>query len=221
MKRDPIPPKDADFDHWVVAFAAYIAANGTTMGIKAPVMSALASGVTAWTHAYAATTNPATVTSTAVSVKNEARATLETLLRPLLRQIQADPATTNDMRTSMGLHIPSRTHTRAAVPTTAPQLSLTNGQHLTHIIGIQDTAATNTTAKPPGVKACKLYHKVGGPPPKDLTEMTLLDTPGKSPYLAQFAGAQAGQVVYYQGYWTNTHDETGPLSDLVSGTLIG
>jgi hypothetical protein len=51
--------------------------------------------------------------------------------------------------------------------------------------------------------------------------MTLLDTPGKSPYLAQFAGAQAGQVVYYQGCWTNTHDETGPLSDLVSGTLIG
>jgi len=38
MYSDPIPPKDSDFDKWLKSFAAYIAANGASMGIKPAVM---------------------------------------------------------------------------------------------------------------------------------------------------------------------------------------
>jgi hypothetical protein len=218
MNRDTIPEKDGEFDQWVLPFAAYIAANGAAMGIKTAIMLALANGVAAWTTAYAPTTNPATVNSTEVALKNQARAALEAILRPLIRQIQADPATTNDMRTAMNIHVPKGTRSRAAVPTTPPQLTLVNGQHLSQNIGIADAV---TGSWPACADGCKLYFKVGGPVPLDISEMALLDIASTPSYLAQFAGAQAGQTAYYRACWVNTHGETGPVSDLVSATIIG
>ncbi len=221
MNQDPIPRKDIDLNNWVIPFAAYIATNGTTMSIKAAIMLALANAVAVWKTAYAGVANPATATSIAVSLKKEARVELEAVLRPLLRQIQANPDTTDDMRTAMNIHITTGTHTRAAVPTTAPQLTVVNGQHQSHTIVICDVNTPGSTVKPAGVKGCNVYFKVGGPAPLDISEMALHGVASTSPHAAQFAGAQAGKAVYYCGCWVNTHDETGPMSDLVSATIIG
>jgi hypothetical protein len=216
--HDSIPRKDGNFDKWVLPFAAYIAANGVSMGIKPATMLALVNAVTNWSHAFAGVANPATTTSTAVSLKSLARVELEAVLRPLIRQIQADSATTDDMRTAMNINIPSGTHTRAAVPSTQPQLTLGNGQHQAHLLGITDVV---TGSRPDCANGCKLYFKVGGPVPADISEMNLLDIATTSSYLAQYAGAQAGQTAYYRACWVNSHNETGPVSDLVSGTIIG
>jgi len=221
MHSDPIPRKDVDFHHWLLPFAAYLAANGLGMGLKPLTLAALANGVAAWQTAYAATTNPATVTRTDVTLKNAARTALVARLRPLIRQIQADPATTNDLRTTLGLHIPGRAYTRAAVPATSPQLQLDTGQRLEHIIEIKDAASPYSKAKPAKVKGCKLYCQVGGAAPADEHGMTLLEVVTKSPYIVRFAGAQAGQIAYYRARWVNRHNEAGPLSDLVSAIIPG
>jgi hypothetical protein len=162
-------------------FAANLAANGASMGyFKPSALLALATGVTAWTSAYA--------------------------------------ATTNDMRTSMAYRspaalTPARRRRRHSKPSaTGCTWSSTSASRI---------PLPHSKAQPRGVKGCKIYCKVGGPAPTDLSEMTLLDTPSKSSHLAQYTAAQAGQAVYYRGCWVNTHGETGPMSDLVSGTIIG
>jgi hypothetical protein len=219
MSRDAIPPKDTDFNNWVVPFNAYIALNGTAVGVADADKMALNLAVNAWTPAYAATQNPATAGPAATGTKNTARAALEAVLHPLIKQIQANPAVTDDMRTAMGLHISDGTHTRAAVPATSPQLTVRNGLHLEHIIDFKDAATPTSKAKPAGVKACRIYFKIGGPVPADASAMAILDMPTHTPYIAHFTGAQAGQTVYYLACWVNTHNESGPWSDLVSATI--
>jgi len=222
MNSDPIPKKDADFNSLVIVFVPYLSsAHNPALGITPGQQAAMDGGLAAWTPAYAATLNSATVTSTAVAVKNEARAAFEAVLRPIIRQLKANPAVTDDMLIAMGLRPRSHTHTRAAVPTTAPQLTLRNGLHLEHILVIQDSTSPHSKIKPDGVKGWRLYCKVGGTVPADTGEMTLLDLPSKSTYSARFTGAQAGQVAYYRACWVNTHNENGPWSDLVSGTIPG
>lgn len=222
MYQDPIPPKDADFNDWVLAFAGYLnTAHNPALGVTDDQLLALAAAVAAWTHAYGATTNPATVTSTDVAAKNEARAALEAICRPIIRLLQASPVMTNDIRTSLGLHIPSGTRARAAVPTTAPQLTIRNGLHLEHLVDIRDSASPHSKAQPAGLKGCKLYCKVGGTAPVDASDMTPVELVTKSPYAMHFTGVQAGLVAYYRACWENTHNELGPWSDLASATIPG
>jgi predicted phage tail protein len=42
-----------------------------------------------------------------------------------------------------------------------------------------------------------------------------------TPYLAEYTGAQAGQMVYYWLRWVNTRGEKGPWSEPVSATIAG
>lgn len=221
MNQDPIPRKDSDFDNWVRPFVAYVALNGSALNVKTALLAQLSGLLATWSLTYAATTNPATVTSTAVTAKNEARAAFEVVLRPLLRQIQADPATTDDMRTAMNIRIPSGTHTRAAVPTTAPQLHLGTGQRLAHVLDIHDVTTPHSKAKPAGVKGCEIWAKVGAPAPTDVSQMQLMGTPSHTPHTLNYTGAQAGQPVTYWPRWINTHDETGPWGDPITGTIPG
>ena len=222
MYQDPIPPKDVDFNSLANTLVPYLdGAHNPALNITAEQLAALDGGLAAWTGAYAATLNPATVTSAAVAVKNTTRAAFEAVLRPIIRQLKANPAVTDDLLVAMGLHPDSHTRSRAAVPATAPQLAIRNGLHLEHLVDIKDSASPNSKAKPAGVVGCKLYCQVGGAPPADTSGMALLEIPTDTPYHAHFTGAQAGLVAYYRGCWVNTHKETGPWSDLVSATIPG
>jgi predicted phage tail protein len=42
-----------------------------------------------------------------------------------------------------------------------------------------------------------------------------------TPYLAEYTGAQAGQMAYYWLRWVNTRGEKGPWSEPVSATITG
>jgi hypothetical protein len=225
MAHDAFPPKDSEFNNWVVPFNSYIQSNSNVgaswMGISYADAQALNTKVTNWSNTYNLTLTPASAGPLATQAKTEARTALEAILRPLIRQLQANPAMTNDIRAGLGIHIAAGTHTRAPVPATAPQLTILNGLHLEHIIGFKDATSPNSKKKPDGVKCCRIYFKIGGAAPADLSQMAILDMPTATPYHAHFTGAQAGLVAYYQACWINTHNEAGPVSDVVSATIPG
>ena len=58
----------------------------------------------------------------------------------------------------------------------------------------------------------------GGGDPKDLTFLAL-DT--ATPYLAEYASADAGKTAYYMLRWVSTRDEKGPWSETVEATIVG
>lgn len=225
MAHDAFPPKDSEFNNWVVPFNSYIQSNitlgSTWMGVTNAEAQALSAAVSTWSSAYGLALTPASAGPLATQAKTEARTALEAILRPLIRQLQANPAMTNDIRAGLGIHIAAGTHTRAPVPATAPQLTILNGLHLEHIIGFKDATSPNSKKKPDGVKCCRIYFKIGGAAPADLSQMAILDMPTATPYVAHFTGAQAGLVAYYQACWINTHNEAGPVSDVVSATIPG
>lgn len=225
MNRDPIPHKDADFNNFVLPFNSQVQANHTAtptwMGLTNGQVTDLDTAVTAWADAYAATLNPATATAPDTLAKNEARAALEARLRPLLRQLQANPAMTDDIRADLGLHLPSQGHSRAPVPASAPVLSVDVSQRLQHAISFRDAAAPTSKAKPAGVTACNIYAKIGLPAPTDVSQMQLLGAATHAPFVQHYDGSQAGLTVTLWACWVNAYGEPGPWSAAVSATIPG
>lgn len=91
-----------------------------------------------------------------------------------------------------------------------------NKNRLEQVIHFFDEATPNSKAKPAGVRACELWCKIGGAPPVDASELLYLATDTKSPYIAHFEGATAGQTVHYWLRWVNTRNEPGPWSETIS-----
>jgi len=221
MPHDSIPPADADFNNWVNPFSAYVGLHHATLGVDTSAITLMGMALAAWTPAYAAIQNPDTTTPPAIRSKNEARAALETILRPLIRQIQAYPAVTDDMRTSMGLHIRDTTHTPAPVPATAPLAKVDTSRRLSHIIDFRDAAAPQRRARPAGVHGCEIWSKVGGPAPASISDLAYVATDTATPYLVEYDIAQGGQTVFYWLRWVNRRGDHGPWSEVVAATIPG
>ena len=225
MNSDSIPGSDSNFNNWVIPFntqvQTYHTASPTWMGLTNGQVTGLDSAVTVWTDAYAVTLNPTTAGPLATQTKNEARAALEIILRPLIRQLQANTAMTDDIRASLGLHLPSHAHSRAPVPASAPVLTVDLSQRLQHSISFRDAATPTSTAKPAGVTACNIYAKIGLPAPTDISQMQLLGSPTHAPFVKHYEGSQAGLMVTLWACWTNAHGEQGPWSAAVSATIPG
>jgi hypothetical protein len=71
------------------------------------------------------------------------------------------------------------------------------------------------------VAGCEIWGKVGSPAPTDISQMAYVATDSGTPYLAEYTGAQAGQMACYWLRWINTRGEKGPWSEPVSATIAG
>jgi hypothetical protein len=221
MATDNIPPADADFNNWIVPFSNYVNTNAAAMGLAPNDIAPLTAAVATWSTAYPAH-NAATATATAATTnKDQARTVIESLTRPLIQQLQASPKVTNAQRNTMKITVRATTRTRASVPQTAPMATVDTSRRLQHIIDFRDSASPKSKAKPAGVAGCEIWGKVGSPAPTDISQLAYVATDSGTPYLAEYTGAQAGQMVYYWLRWVNTRGEKGPWSEPVSATIAG
>jgi hypothetical protein len=221
MANDNIPNQDLAFNLWVVPFSAYITANAAALAIDPADALALANAVTAWTAKYSAHTNAAAAALAATTGKDQARAAVEALARPLIQILQASTKVTDAQRNTMKINVRAKTRTPSSAPTTAPIASVDISQRLRHIISYRDSATPGSKKKPKGVKCCEVWAKIGGPPPTDASQLTYLGNASASPQMEEFTGAQAGQTVYYWLRWVSTQGEFGPWSDPVTATIPG
>jgi hypothetical protein len=103
-------------------------------------------------------------------------------------------------------------------PTTAPTAIINTNTRLQHTITFLDEAQ-NGRAKPPGVRGCEIWVKIGGPPPAGPSELKYLATDTRSPYVAKYEGADGGKTAYYMLRWVSTRGEPGPWSQTLSATI--
>src|SRR4051812_28218037 len=96
---DWVPKPDADAATYFNTVITAIEADEAGFGTTSTVSGALRTKLTAYTTALSASDAAKATASNAVSTKDAARATLEGQLRPLVQQIQANPAVTDAMRT--------------------------------------------------------------------------------------------------------------------------
>jgi hypothetical protein len=220
MANDNIPHPDPDFNNWIVPFSNYVNTNAAAMGLAPNDIAPLTAAVATWSTAYPEHTTAAAASAAAIS-KDHSRTTAETVARPLVQQLQASPLVTDAQRSAMKITVRATTRTRASVPQTAPMATVDTSRRLQHIIDFRDSASPKSKAKPAGVAGCEIWGKVGSPAPTDISQLAYVATDSGTPYLAEYTGAQAGQMVCYWLRWVNTRGEKGPWSEPVSATIAG
>lgn len=219
MGQDWIPSADTDLSAWVQNFLAYANANLAALGLTVADLADLQVAVTSWGSAYPAHVAAQTAAASARQHKDGVREEIETALRPLVNRIQAAPSVTDAHREGLGITVRATTRSAVGAPTTRPVSTVDTSQRLRHTIAFVDELTPTSRAKPNGVSGCEIWVKVGNAPPADPTELGYLATDTRTPYVAEFDGADAGKTAYYMLRWVSTRGETGPWSQTVSGTI--
>lgn len=201
MATSYIPPKNTDFQSWLLNFSTLLTASPTTYGLVSGDATTVAAQYTAWHEAYLLVQNPSTKTSVTVAAMNAARATAEAIVRPYAVSISLNAGVTNDDKTAIGVTVKKTIPTPVPPPTTTVTLSLVSGAHLTHQLGYKDTSTPTAKAKPPGVIALQLFRAVGLTPATDPSQAVYYDVWTKSPNISTFQSADVGKVCSYFARW--------------------
>jgi hypothetical protein len=216
---DFIPSSDTDYTAWMQNFITYADANLAALGLTLADLTPIQNAETTWETAYAALVAAQAQAQSARQTKDDARAAQETLVRPLVAQLQTSPIVTDAQRQALAITVRSTSRTASPTPTSRPVATVDTSQRLRHIIAFIDELTPTSRAKPAGMVGCEIWIKIGGAPPVDPSELTYLATDTRSPYVAEFDGADAGKTAYYMLRWVNTRGERGPWSQTISGTI--
>lgn len=218
---DYIPASDAELDAWQRNFLSYTDAHLTELGLTAADLNLSLGARNAWATAFAAHIAAQAAAQNARTAKDDARDVLERNLRALVRRIQAAPSVSDAQRQSLGITVRDPSRAPAGAPTSRPVANVDAGQRMRHTIAFVDEGTPTSKAKPDGVMGAEIWVKVGGPPPIDPSECRFLSLDTRTPYVAEYDGADAGKTAYYLLRWMSTRSEPGPWSGTVSATIAG
>ena len=222
MKPDYIPITDADFDAWQKTLATMAA----DVAALAPSPPELAAARAAWEAAYPAHRAAQSAARTATEAKTDSRRAYVAALRRWVRQIQADPTTTDALRARLGITIPDTIRTAAAAPTECPMVGIEHGQRLQQQIDFR-VLGSGRRKKPAGVRGCQIWVKLGAPPTgygdtaSATGDLRFVALATATPHIVTFSSADAGKTAYYLCRWISTRGEVGPWSETVEATVAG
>lgn len=215
---DYLPPSDGQFDAWQANFTSYVSANEAALGLLPADVTPLTTAQTAWTPAYSGHTTAQAAAEAAREDKDDKRAAYEGAIRPLVRRLQASTTVTDTQRQAMGITVRDTTPTPVGPPTTRPVASIDTSERLRHVIEFTDEATPTSKAKPAGVMGCEIWVKIGTTP-VDPSELTFLAVDTRTPYTADFPGADGGAIAHYMLRWVSTRGDKGPWSATASATI--
>ena len=220
---DYIPSSDHEFRDWTNTFMAYLTAHTADLGIGGTEPTPIAAALLAFGNALMAVGDAQGALQTAVQAKNDARATAETLIRALVRRLQAGVAVSDTERAALGITVRDTTPSATPPPPAAsrPIGRVDTSQRLQHAIAFSDQATPTSRAKPAGALGCEIVVKIGGTAPVDPSECTFLALDTASPYVATYAGADANKMAHYMLRWVSKGGDKGPWSETVSATIGG
>ena len=219
MANDYIPRGDADFNAWQANFVTYANANLANLGLAIPDLMSILSAQGAWTPSLTAHVAAQANAQSARATKDGNRTVLESLIRALVRRLQASSSVSDAEREALGITVPDLGAAAAASPTTRPICQVDTSQRLRHTIDFTDESTPTRKAKPAGVMGVEIWVKIGAPPPVDPSELTFLAVDTRTPYTTDFDGADGGKQAHYMLRWVNTRGETGPWSETATATI--
>lgn len=220
MANDYIPADDGGLLSFANAFALYIGTNFAGVGLVTGDATALEVLVEDFSNRVSDNATSQTVARTSRALKDTSRLALVASLRSASRRIQAFPGTSEAELTSLGLTVKDTTPTAVAAPTSQPVLFVDTSKRLEHTINFRDAMTPLSTAKPAGAIGCEIYRKVGTTPPMDLTDCVFLGLDSASPFVVPFGSIDGGKTAYYMARWATRSGLTGPISDVISATVV-
>jgi len=216
---DYIPGGDAEFSAWQANFVTYANANLAALGLVAADLTPIIAAQPAWTGSLTAHVAAQANAQSKRAAKDGSRTTLETLIRALVRRLQASPAVNDAERQSLGINVRDTTPTTAGAPSSRPVVKVDSSQRLRHVIAFADEATPTRTAKPAGVMGAEIWVKIGDPVPTDPGQLIFLALDSRTPYTADYVGADGGKTAHYMLRWVSTNGDKGPWSETASATI--
>ncbi len=217
---DYIPSADSDFTVWQLNFVSTLQANPSELGVSEEELASLVSAQSSWEGAYEAHIAAQAAAQAAYQHKDESRQACETVIRNLVRKLQASETITNAQRGALGITIPTSSRSPSGKPTTRPLATITDTKPLMHTLRFVDEATPTRRAKPAGVMGAEIWIKVGDAP-TGTEDLTFLGLDTRTPYVSEFDDEDVGKMAHYRLRWVNAKGEQGPWSDLISAPVIG
>lgn len=217
---DYIPADDSGLAAWARNLADQISGSEVNYGLVAADSVAYEAFVTAFENNLAANSAAQTAARTARQTKDSSKEALGSASRNLARRLQASPLVSDTERILLGLTVRDTTPTAVPPPTSQPVLFVDTSSRLQHKINFRDSLTPTSKAKPAGVLGCEIYRKVGGTAPADLSQCEFVAMDTATPYGVEYQAEQGGQMVHYLGRWVNRNGSAGPISDLISATVV-
>jgi hypothetical protein len=216
---DYIPASDAEFNTWQANFVTYANANLAALGLVAADLTPIVTAQPVWTTSLTAHVAAQANAQSKRAAKDGSRTALESLIRALVRRLQASPAVNDAERQSLGINVRDTTPTTAGAPSSRPVVKVDSSQRMRHVIAFADAATPTRTAKPAGVMGAEIWVKIGPTPPVDPSECTFLALDSRTPYTADYTGADGGKTAHYMLRWVSTNGDKGPWSETASATI--
>jgi hypothetical protein len=212
MHKDPIPPKDADFDAFFHNAIGYVDTKTSGTPPAWPHIPGEASGAfidayPVWHAAYVKTLGPHTPVDTLA--KNDARKAAEKIIRPFIAQYLRFPPVTDEDRRAMGLPNRDTIPTKHPAPEARPVITAraaADGKILVEVEG----------SWPPNASGVKYYWEIidiPDPNPANLRHSTFKN---KLKHEFVFEQPDWGKKIHFACAFENGKGDSGPLSAMVS-----
>jgi len=213
------PDKDAELNQFFLIAVAYILANFERLGVSIGNKGTVTTRLSTWVTKYAISCTPSTSTTITVAEKDVAGEELKAILKIITGDILNSVWTPTDRST---LRCPVIGGRYPLIPLTVshPIGSVATDVAFQHTIRYRDFL-TGKKAKPWGVGSCQIWQKVGGTAPNSLSDMQMIGTCTKQPFICTFTALQANELVYYVLRWVSTRGEDGPQGPGFNGKIKG
>lgn len=204
---DYIPKRDSDFLNWFSQFKEAFNTYASGLGFTPGDITSVNNSLTAWQNKYNDHLSAATAAQAARQAKSDQREASTELIRSLVKRIQSNPATTNQMRVEFGITVPKEGKTPVPPPKEAPFIELdygTRGQVTVHV----GTQPTNELFNkfPAGADFAQIFYRVEG------GEWQFAAAASTSPFIHVLDNITP-LMVEYRACYQNTTGQVGPWSE--------
>lgn len=216
-RRGPFPPKDADFNSYLIQVVPYLDTEKVRLGVSNPNITELKNLRNEWIVVYPKTVDKTQRTASLTEEKNILREKIEDLLRVIYDDIPESALTTDDRNK---LNLPERDEvlTPSEVPNFAPTAAFDRISNRMHILRISNPEDPDSKAKPEGADAVEVHRFVGDTEPTD-SDYRYIGDAREHLFESNFEEADQGKRAWYMLRYKNTRGETGPWSEPISETV--
>jgi hypothetical protein len=206
---DYIPGTDGGFDLWFNNFKTKFATYAAALGFTPADVLTMTASFAAWQTAMNENAAAQAVAQGKVAMKANQKRESTTLIRNFVKQIQVQPACTDEIRGELGITIAGG-RTPAQVPATSPHMALDWSERGRVTIHVGETP-TNEAINKFGeyAKHVILQFKVGA------GEWEHLGVTSTSPFV-HVVGNDAPVTIEYRAAYLNSKGEQGPWGEMDS-----
>lgn len=221
MAKDYIPNTDAEFAAWLVNFVKQLTTSKAALNLTDAALATVTGLKDDYMTAVQELADAKAVYDAKLAAKNQAEKAATAEARSRVRQIQADPGVSDEIRAALQIPLRDTTPTPPPPLTSRPLLTIDFSQRLQHTLEYRDSETPNRRARPANADRIEFYSFVGATATTDISLFKYLDVDTSTPFVVNYTAADAGKIASYIARWVNDNGEKGPWSETVSATIAG